>query len=132
MSFPPDNSGYLAGTIQTPSALEITAITNDYPAVATISVNSVTASNTYIANQLVKLVIPYGYGMQQANGLVVKILNVDGLNIYLDIDSRKFDTFSEPASGQKPATMAPAGSKNLEYDNNTGTVPFQSLNNVGN
>ena len=123
---------YLEGVIITPSSLEITAITQSNPMVLTVSVNPVTASNTYFAGQYVKLTIPFGYGMQQANGLVAKITDVTGSNITLNVDSRNFDAFSEPASGLKPASLAFYGSRNLEYSNSTNNLPYQSLNNEGN
>lgn len=132
MTYPNNANVYLPGTITIASTLEITAITKSNPMELTVSVDSVTASNTYLAGQLVKLFIPFGYGMQQANGIQAKIINRDGNQIFLDVDSRQWDSFSVPASGEMPASMAPAGSRNLEYNNNTNEAPFQSLNNVGN
>jgi len=123
----------LPGVIQIPSTLEITAITRAYPAVATVSVDAFTASNTYIIGQSVRLNIPYGFGMQQAAGLQPQILaNISG-NITLDMDSRYFDPFVVPSGNvSQPASMSPAGSRNLQFNNTTDQVGFQSLNNVGN
>lgn len=124
---------YLPGVIQIPSSLVITAITQAYPMVCTVTVNAVTDSNTYIPGQLVKLFVPYTYGMFQANGLKGKILSNSSNIISLDIDSRKFDSFSVPSGNvEQPASMAPAGSRNLEFNNTTRQVPFQSLNNINN
>lgn len=124
---------YLPGVIAIPSSLVIIAITRSYPMVCTITVNPVTESNTYISRQVVRLFIPYSYGMSQANGLQGKIVNVSGSNISLDIDSRLFDPFVVPAgNAEQPASMAPAGSRNLQYSNQTDLVGFQSLNNIGN
>ncbi len=123
---------YLPGTIQIPSSLELVAATQTNPMEITVSVNSTTASNTYREGQLIKLNIPFGYGMQQANGLVVKILEVSGNNFILDINSSQFDPFSIPASGTKPASIAPSGSNNLQMSNTTNQISFQSLNNRGN
>lgn len=130
----PNNSNtYLPGVIQIPSSIEIIAITNSYPMVVTVSVNPITQSNTYIAGQLVTLTVPYSYGMFQADGLVGKVLQVSGSNISLDIDSRLFDTFVVPATNkERPASLAPAGSRNLEFNNQTKFIGFQSLNNRGN
>lgn len=133
MTIPNNANTYLPGTIQIPSSLNIIAITNSYPMVCTIEVNPVTEANTYIAGQVVRLFVPYTYGMFQANGLQGKILNVSGSDFYLDIDSRLFDPFVTPApSAVQPASLAPCGSQNLEYSNITNDVPFQSLNNRGN
>jgi hypothetical protein len=99
----------------------------------TITVDDTTQANTYIEGQVVRLFIPYPYGMFQANNLQGKILSNVGSVITLDIDSRGFDEFTVPAAGQlQPASMAPAGSRNLEFSNETRKVPFQSLNNRGN
>mgnify|MGYP001607787132 CR=1 FL=1 len=123
---------YLPGVIQIPSMLLITGITQAYPMVVTFTVPS-TGSNTYIPGQLVRLNIPYTWGMFQANGLTGKILGVGSTTMALNIDSTNFDVFTySPSSSETPASLAPAGSRNLEYNNSTEQVPFQSLNNIGN
>lgn len=123
---------YLRPVIAIPSALEITAITQAMPMVVTGLPNS-DQENVYIPGMLVKLNIPSSYGMQQAAGLTLQILSVSGLNFSLDIDSSKFDPFVVPAiTKERPANMTPAGSKNLQFGNNTKQVAFQSLNNQGN
>lgn len=126
-------NNYLPGVIQIPSALLIIDITKSYPMVISFTVNNVTASNTYIAGQLVRLNVPYPYKMFQANGLVGQILSVGSTTMLVDIDSRGFDTFVTPASGtEQPASLSPSGSRNLEFSNTTHDLPFQSLNNIGN
>ncbi len=132
MSYPNDANQYLPGVIAIPSAIAITAITKARQMVVTVSVDSLSESNTYVAGQSVRLTVPYGYGMWQADGLVGNVVSVAGSDITLDIDSTLFDTFSVPSSGQKPASLAPNGSRNLTLGNNQGQVPFQSLNNAGN
>ena len=130
----PNNSNtYLPGVIFTPSALQIIAITNAYPMVVTVSAIEDLQENTYQSGQLVKLFVPVSYGMIQANGLVGRIIDVSGDDISLDIDSRQFDVFVFPASGNpQPAALSPYGSRNLEFSNLTSRVPFQPLNNIGN
>ena len=124
---------YLPGVIQIPSSLTITAITHTNPMVVTISVNPVNEANTYIVGQQVKLNVPVTYQMIQANGLSGTITAVSGSNLTLNINASAFDPFVIPPAGtQQPATLAPNGSRNLEYDNTTGKVPFQSLNNINN
>ena len=133
MTVPNDANTYLPGVIAIPSSLTLTAITNAFPAVATVAVNTATESNTYIAGQLVRLNIPATYGMFQANGQTVKILAVDGNDLTLDLNTSEFDVFTVPSGNVlQPATIAPSGSRNLTLDNTTGQVPFQSLNNTGN
>ena len=89
--------------------------------------------NTYIAGQAVYLSVPDSYGMFQANALTGVIVGIDGNAFTLNIDSTQFDTFVAPGVGQEqPATISPAGSRNLQYNNSSNFVAFQSLNNQGN
>lgn len=132
MTVPNNANVYLPGTVQIPSSLLITAITKDINAMITAEVDDVTASNTYIAGQLITLTIPFEYGMQQANKKTVKILLVDDLNFYVDMNSVNFDPFVMPMNPIQVASFAPAGSNNLAYSNDTNQIAFQSLNNIGN
>jgi len=123
---------YLPPVVSIPSALEITNITRANPMVVTATPNS-DQSNTYQVNQLVKLFIPNPYRMIQANGLQAQILSVSGDQITLAIDSSNFDDFVVPTGNvEQPASLSPSGSRNLEFNNTTARVPFQSLNNRGN
>jgi len=123
---------YLPGVIQIPSMLLIIGITQSFPMVVTFIVPD-TGSNTYVPGQLVRLSVPKTWGMFQANGSTGKILAVDSTTMALNIDSTYFDTFIDGSStSETPASLAPAGSQNLEYNNTTNNVPFQSLNNIGN
>jgi hypothetical protein len=123
---------YLPGVIQIPSSLLITNITQSYPMVITFTVPS-NSANSYIAGQVVRLTVPKTWGMFQANGLIGKIMSIDSTTMILDIDSTYFDAFVDGSSTSvTPASLAPAGSRNLEFNNLTNDVPFQSLNNIGN
>ncbi len=123
---------YLPGVIQIPSTLLITGITQAFPMVVNFTVPS-TGANTYVIGQVVRLTVPKTWGMFQANGLMGKIMAVDSSTMTLNIDSTYFDTFVDGSStSETPASLAPAGSQNLEYNNLTNQVPFQSLNNIGN
>ena len=113
-----------------PGFLVITAISQSNPMQVTFTN---TNENTYIVGQLVRLNIPASYGMQQANGLTGQIIAINSNIFSLDINSSYFDVFSVPGAGQEqPATMAPAGSRNLTVDNTATKEPFQSLGNTGN
>ena len=127
---------YLSPVIQIPSSLQITAITQASPMVVTATIaNTFTEANTYIVGMSIRLQVPYNFGMFQANNLVGTITAISGLQFTLNIDSSQFDKFVVPAASSTipaPATLAPYGSRNLQYNNQTGQVPFQSLNNIGN
>lgn len=113
-----------------PPFLIITAITNSNPCQVTVS-----TSNTYVANQLVRFFVPSDYGMSQINGVTGQIISVDVTNLIflVNINTMQFDVFSLPSPGPfvpQPATLSPAGSRNLY---NINQVPFHSLNGmVGN
>jgi hypothetical protein len=71
--------------------------------------------------------------MFQANGLTGKIVQIGTSTMSLNIDSSQFDAFIDASnSSETPASLAPSGSQNLQYNNYTDFVPFQSLNNIGN
>lgn len=125
---------YLPGVIAIPSSLLITAATQSFPMVITVAVaSSVTEANTYIIGMAVRLFIPHSYGMSQANGLVGTITAINGADFTLNLDSSLFDAFVIPSGNETtPASISPSGSRNLQYDNTTTNVPFQSLNNIGN
>lgn len=125
---------YLPGVIAIPSSLLITNITQSYPMIVSIEVgNTTTAANTYIVGMAIRLFVPRSYGMYQANNLIGTITKIDGLDFTLNLDSSLFDSFVI-ASGntEQPASISPYGSRNLQYDNGTRLVPFQSINNIGN
>lgn len=124
---------YLPGTITIPSSLEIINITNSYPMIVSVVVNSLIEANEYQLGQLVRLTVPITYNMIQANGLVGRVLSNISNEITLDLDSTQFDLFVIPSSPVlTPASLAPSGARNLTLDNTTLRVPFQSLNNYGN
>ncbi len=65
--------------------------------------------------------------------LVGTITAINGLDFTLNLDSSLFDAFVVPSGNTtQPASIAPYGSRNLEYNNFTKNLPFQSLNNLGN
>jgi hypothetical protein len=125
---------YLKPVIQIPSALQIVAITQSAPMVITADiVNNTTEANTYIVGMAIRLQVPINFGMFQANNLVGTITAINGLQFTVNIDSSQFDPFILPSGNVlAPATLAPFGSRNLQYNNTTNEVPFQSLNNIGN
>jgi len=121
---------FLPPTPVTPGFLLITNITTTYPMVVSITDSD---ENTYIVGQAVYLSVPSSYGMFQANTLTGEIVAINGTDFSLNINATQFDTFVTPSVGQpQPATLSPAGSRNLQFDNTTHFVPFQSLDNQGN
>jgi hypothetical protein len=127
---------YLPPVVVIPSALEISAISNSNPMVVTADPNADQA-NTYIVGMVVRFNVPVSYGMYQVNGLTAMIVGINGDQFSINIDSSMFDPFVIPNPNLlptpiQPATFSPSGSRNLQYNNSTNNVPFQSLSNVGN
>lgn len=121
---------YLPPVLTTPGFLLITNMTNALQMVVTITNSDL---NTYQIGQLVHLTVPSSYGMWQADQKTGKILGIIGDAFTLNIDSTAFDAFVTPVTYEaQPASLSPAGSNNLEYGNNSATLPFKSLNNIGN
>lgn len=127
---------YLPGVNTIPNSLLILSITQSLPMVVTVSLFNNAPNprvNTYQIGMNVKLYVPITYGMYQANGLVGTVIAINGNVMDLNLDSSLFDAFSIPVTlVENPASLSPYGSRNLQYDNNTNQVPFQSLNNIGN
>lgn len=126
-------NAYLKPVILIPSSLQITAITQSSAMVVSVEItNPSTQANTYIVGMAVRLFVPVTYKMQ-ANNLVGTIIAINGNQFTLNLDSSSFDPFVIPSGNvEQPASIAPFGSRNLQYNNQTDLVPFQNLNNIGN
>ena len=128
----PNANTYLPPTLVIPGSLLISNMTQSNRMVITIVDSEV---NSYIPGQLVFLTVPKPYGMVEANGLTAEILSINGLDFTTDINSTYFASFTIPptlSKVEKPASLSPAGSRNLVANNEFNRVPFQSLNNQGN
>jgi hypothetical protein len=116
-----------------PMFLNVVSVSQSNPMVVTVS-----TPNQYLINQLVYFSIPYDYGMQQLNGVTAEIIGVDATNLIFSmaLDSSGFDPFVIPPTGIfyiRPATVSPAGSRNLSNFNvSIQSVPFHSQGNFGN
>jgi hypothetical protein len=84
-----------------PAMRIITAITNDYPALVTTSF-----ANQYITGTIVRLYIPYNFGMTQANLLTGEITVVNSTQFTIDMDTTLFYPFVIPPSINLPSGPA--------------------------
>jgi hypothetical protein len=123
------NNIYLPPCYLVPQFLDIAAISQSYPMVVTVQ-----EANMYLSGQNLHFSVPSSYGMTQLDQMTGTILEVNGFNFLVDIDSTIFDPFVIPAAGtEQPATVTYSGSKNKQYDNTTKWLPFQNLNgSIGN
>lgn len=99
-----DSVQTLTNPIFAPAMRPIQAITRAYPAVVTTTID-----HGYPSGQWLRLVIPRGNGMQQANGLqgIIRVLSADTFSI--NIDTTGFDPFIYPPQGATWAQAIPFG-----------------------
>jgi hypothetical protein len=90
-----------------PAMRIITNITNAYPAVVTTSFD-----NQYITGTIVRLYIPEGYSMVQANQLFGEIVVLTPTTFEINIDTRLFDPFIIPDPQLQYAQCVPIGEVN--------------------
>lgn len=87
-----------------------------------------TFAHNYVDNTILRLVIPPGFGMQQADGLTGTITVTSDTTFTISIDTTHFDAFSAAASfpesyqfaqcvpiGEKSATLSSATENVLPY-----------------
>ena len=106
--------------IYQPAMRIINAITNAYHAEVTTSFD-----HQYASGLVVRLNVPTGFGMTQANQLVGEIVVTGNTTFLIDIDTRLFDEFQIPIdypASYQSATVVPIGE-----DNNS---VLQALRNV--
>jgi len=94
-----------------PAMRIITAITKAYPAAVTTSF-----AHNYLTGLIVRLYVPAGYGMLQANFLFGAITVNGPTTFTIDIDTRTFDTYTTPIGSpwylSKYASVVPVGEIN--------------------
>ena len=76
-----------------PAMRIISNITNDFPAQVTTTFN-----HNYITGLIVRLIVPIGYGMVQANQLSGSIIVTGDTTFTIDIDTRYFSPYTTPSS----------------------------------
>lgn len=99
-----------------PAMRIITAITNAFPALVTTSF-----PHQYITGLIVRLYVPYNFGMVQANHLEGAITVTSDTQFKIDIDTTNFSPFVIPAI---PPGHLPAGVP-LQY---AQVVPVGEIN----
>lgn len=90
-----------------PAMRIIAAITNAFPASVTT-----TFAHQYYTLTIVRLDIPVGFGMHQANQLFGTIIVTSPTTFTIDIDTTFFDTFFIPAGAEQAAQVVPFAEDN--------------------
>lgn len=81
-----------------PAMRIISNITNAYPATVTTTFN-----HNYITGMIVRLMIPQGYGMIQANQMYSNITVVDATTFTINLDTNLFSAFITPMTSPEDA-----------------------------
>lgn len=106
-----------------PAMRVIAAITNSFPVTITTTLN-----HLYVSGLIVRLDIPVGFGMQQANHLFGPITVTGNTTFTLPIDTTNFDTFMLPSSfppGYQDAQTVPTGEiSSILYASVRNVIPF--------
>lgn len=90
-----------------PAMRIISSITNANPAVITTTID-----HDYLSGEIIRLIIPDGFGMEQANNLIGKITVTGTFTFSVDIDTITFDVFAAPSplpSAYTCAQIIPVG-----------------------
>jgi hypothetical protein len=88
----------------------ILSITQDLNALVTTTFDGTNpGDHQYSTGLIVRLVIPYGYGMEQANQLVGAITVTSDTQFTINIDTTMFDPFVLDPALPTPAQVVPIG-----------------------
>lgn len=90
-----------------PAMRIITNITNGFPAIVTTSF-----AHQYTTGLIIRLILPPGYGMTQANQQFSDITIIDSLNFSINLDTRLYYPFTVPGSPTQYAQAIPTGEVN--------------------
>lgn len=88
-----------------------------------------TVDHNYVIGQLVRLLIPYGYGCRQLNQQEGYVLSIPAANqVLISLDSSKnVDNFTNPGYRQQPQIVA-VGDVNTGIISSTGTnIPTTNI-----
>lgn len=104
-----------------PAKRTISSITNSSPAVI------VTAQeHNYLDSDIVRILIPTGFGMAQMNQKVGDVTVINNTTFSVNIDSSSFDTFSIPGNNQY-AQVIPIGSRGPRFEKGAKKNTLPSL-----
>jgi len=100
-----------------PAMRKILSITQTNPIVVTTTYDGITAGdNQYGTGLIVRLIIPRGFGMPQADGLLGAVTVIDSSSFSMPIDATFFDPFvipnAQPGSFYTAAQVVPVGEIN--------------------
>lgn len=111
------NSGAVVRPIYQPALRKITAITNAYPAEVTTSFD-----HNYVTGEVVVIIIPVGFGMQQINGKTGLITVTGDTTFTVTLDTTSLDPFAIPGDAVQNAEVISIGGTSI-YTATKNTLP---------
>lgn len=112
------NNGAVAVPLYQPAMRVITNITN-----ASIPTVTTSFAHNYINTDIVRIVIPTGFGMSQINGLVSPIVVTSPTTFTISINTLTFDTFNDPNNGQFCQSIPMSENNSTIYGATVNTAP---------
>lgn len=103
-----------------PAMRIVSNITNDYPAVVTTTIN-----HNYKTGAIVRLYVPNGYGMIQANKLYASIIVLTDTTFSINLDTTLFSAFTTPITFPEDTQYSqcvPLGEVNSTLNSSTKNV----------
>jgi hypothetical protein len=113
-----------------PAMRNILSITQDVPALITTTFDGTNpGDHQYQTGLIVRLLIPYGFGMQQANQLSADITVINSTQFTMPINTTNMDAFVVPADNPghfyTPAQVIPVGEVNeLLTESTQNVLPY--------
>jgi hypothetical protein len=114
----PANNGAVATPLYQPAMRVITNITN-----ATVPTVTTSFAHNYTSTDIIRIVIPSGFGMSQINGLVSPIVVTGPTTFTISINTLNFDAFSDPNNGQFAQSIAMGENSSTIYGATMNTAP---------
>jgi len=117
MSIAPESNPPITPWYYQPSRFPIISISQGATTTITLAstdVGGVTVEPNYVVGQLVRIIVPFPYGMTQINNQTAYVISIPSeLEIVVNIDSRNYNSFvSDPSFGLNPAQIVAIGDVN--------------------
>lgn len=112
------NNGAVPRPIFQPAMRAVTNITNAYPCEVTTSF-----AHDYFTGDIIRIVIPQGWGMQQINQQASAIVVTGNDTFEMNIDTTNYDVFEDPNNGQFAQAIPFAEVNSTVYGATENTLP---------
>ena len=112
------NNGAVQRPIFQPALRVVTDITNAFECVVTTSFD-----NNFFTGDIVRIIIPLGWGMQQINGQFSAITVLTPTTFSMSIDTTNYDVFNDPNNDQFAQCIPIAEVNGTVYGATYNTLP---------